>query len=47
MTSWGLICVTISHLFLDLRFMARIKEEFINQELKKDLKKELDRLDSI
>ena len=43
----GGLFVTISHLFLDLRFMARIKEEFINQELNKDLKKELERLDSI
>ena len=43
----GGLFVTISHLFMDLRFMARIKEEFINQELNKDLKKELERLDSI
>ena len=43
----GGLFVTISHLFLDLRFMARIKEEFINQELNSDLKKELKRLDSI
>ena len=43
----GGLFVTLSHLFLDLRFMARIKEEFINQELNKDLKKELERLDSI
>lgn len=43
----GSLFVTISHLFLDLRFMARIKEEFIKKELNKDLIKELERLDSI
>ena len=43
----GGLFVTVSHLFMDLRFMARIKEEFINQELNSDLKKELKRLDSI
>ena len=39
--------VTLSHLFMDLRFISRIKEEFIRQELNKDLVKELERLDSI
>lgn len=43
----GGLLVTISHLFMDLRFISRIKEEFIKQELNKDLIKELERLDSI
>ena len=42
----GSLLVTASHLFMDLRFMARIKDEFINRELNKDLKRELERLDS-
>lgn len=42
----GGLFVTVSHLFMDLRFMARIKEEFINRELNKDLKHELEKLDS-
>ena len=43
----GGLLVTLSHLFMDLRFISRIKEEFIRQELNKDLIKELERLDSI
>ena len=43
----GGLLVTLSHLFMDLRFISRIKEEFIKQELNKDLIKELERLDSI
>lgn len=43
----GGLLVTLSHLFMDLRFFSRIKEEFIRQELNKDLVKELERLDSI
>lgn len=43
----GGLLVTLSHLFMDLRFISRIKEEFINQELNRDLIKELERLDSI
>ena len=43
----GGLLVTLSHLFMDLRFFSRIKEEFIRQELNKDLIKELERLDSI
>ena len=42
----GLI-VTVFRLFSDIRFMARIKEEFIQQELTNDLKKELKRLEEI
>lgn len=43
----GGLLITLSHLFMDFRFMSRIKEEFIRQELNKDLIKELERLDSI
>lgn len=43
----GGLLVTLSHLFMDLRFISRIKEEFIRQELNIDLIKELERLDSI
>ena len=43
----GGLLVTLSYLFMDLRFISRIKEEFIRQELNKDLVKELERLDSI
>ena len=43
----GGLLVTLSHLFMDLRFISRIKEEFIRQELNNDLIKELERLDSI
>ena len=43
----GGLLVTLSHLFMDLKFISRIKEEFIRQELNKDLIKELERLDSI
>lgn len=43
----GGLLVTLSHLFMDLRFVSRIKEEFIRQELNKDLIKELECLDSI
>lgn len=43
----GGLLITLSHLFMDFRFMARIKDEFIRQELNKDLINELNRLDSI
>ena len=43
----GGFLVTLSHLFMDLRFISRIKEEFIRQELNKDLVKELKHLNSI
>ena len=43
----GGLLVTLSYLFMDLRFISRIEEEFIRQELNKDLIKELERLDSI
>lgn len=38
---------TISHLFNDVRFISRIKEEFIHQELNKDLLVELEKLEKI
>lgn len=37
----GSLLVTVSHLFSDLRFISRVKEEFVRSELDKDLKKEL------
>ena len=43
----GGLLVTLSHLFMDMRFIARIKEEFINQELDKDLINELERLENL
>ena len=43
----GGLLVTLSHLFMDIRFIARIKEEFINQELDKDLINELERLENL
>jgi len=43
----GGLIVTVFRLFSDIRFMARIKEEFIQQELTNDLKKELKRLEEI
>lgn len=43
----GGLLVTLSHLFMDLRFIVRIQEEFVSKELNSDLKKELKRLDSI
>lgn len=43
----GSLLVTASHLFMDLRFIARVKEEFINQELNNDLTKELEKLENI
>jgi len=43
----GGLIVTMFRLFSDIRFMARIKEEFIQQELTNDLKKELKRLEEI
>ena len=43
----GGLLVTVSHLFMDMRFIARIKEEFINRELDKDLINELERLENL
>lgn len=38
---------TVSHLFNDVRFISRIKEEFIHKELNKDLFAELQKLDNM
>lgn len=43
----GGLLVTISHLFTDLRFISRIKQEFIESEMQKRLQVELDELDEI
>lgn len=43
----GGLFVTIFHLLTDIRFMARIKEEFTENELNKDLMQELKRLDNL
>lgn len=43
----GGLLVTLSHLFMDIRFIARIKEEFINRELDKDLINELEKLENL
>jgi len=43
----GGLLVTLFRLFTDLRFMARIKQEFIQGELNNDLKKELRRMEEI
>ena len=43
----GGLLVTVSHLFMDMRFIARIKGEFINRELDKDLINELERLENL
>lgn len=42
----GGILVTLSRLFLDIRFITKIKDEFIQRELDKDLYSELEYLDS-
>jgi len=42
----GGIIVTIGRLFTDTKFIARIKEEFINQQLDKMLEKEIKELDT-
>lgn len=40
----GGLLVTLSHLFCDVRFIARVKQEFIQSELDKDLNVELKKL---
>lgn len=42
----GGILVTLSRLFLDIRFITKIKDEFIQMELDKDLNRELDYLNN-
>lgn len=41
----GSLLNTISHLFTDIRFIAKIKQEFINNEISIRLKKEIDEID--
>lgn len=41
----GGLLVTITRLFSDVTFMAKVKEEFINQELDSDLQVELNRIE--
>jgi len=43
----GGILVTISHLFTDLRFITKIKQEFIENEINKRLQTELNKLDEM
>lgn len=43
----GGLLVTIIHLFKDLRFIAKVKEEFINNAIESDLLDELDNLDKL
>ena len=43
----GGLLVTITHLFTDLRFIAKVKEEFINNAIESDLLEELDNLDKL
>lgn len=43
----GTLLNTISHLFTDLRFIARIKQEFIESEISKKLTSEIVKLDSL
>ena len=41
----GSLLNTITHLFTDLHFIAKIKQEFINNEISDRLKKEIDEID--
>lgn len=43
----GGLLVTLSRLFMDIRFIARIKEEYIQGELDKDLNNSLKKLDEL
>nr|WP_304216763.1 hypothetical protein [Fredinandcohnia onubensis] len=43
----GGLLVTIARLFTDIRFITRVKEEFVYLELDKDLQNEIDRLDGL
>lgn len=43
----GGLLVTIAHLFTDLRFIAKVKQEFIENEMNKRLQRELNELDTI
>lgn len=41
----GSLLLTVTHLFTDVRFMAKIKDEFIHAEIDKKLQKELEEID--
>ena len=41
----GGLIVTVMHLFSDIRFMAKVKKEYIEGEIDKKLQAELDELD--
>ena len=43
----GELFVTLSHLFTDIRFITRIKQEFIQENLDRELQEQLDELDSM
>ena len=43
----GSLLLTITHLFTDVRFMAKIKDEFIHNEINKKVCQELEETDKI
>ena len=43
----GSLLSTVSHLFRDIRFITRIKEEFVQKEINVSLKIELDKIDNL
>lgn len=43
----GSLLNTVSHLFTDIRFITRIKQEFIDSEISSRLKKEIDEVDML
>lgn len=38
---------TLSHLFFDIRFIRKIKQEFIDSEIQNKLQGEIDKLDEL
>ena len=43
----GGLLTTVAHLFFDLRFIAKIKKEFVETEIQKRLQVEIDNLDEL
>lgn len=43
----GSLLSTVSHLFTDVRFIAKVKKEFIQKEMDKKLQAELDKIDEL
>lgn len=43
----GSLLSTLTHLFTDIRFMAKIKKEFIDNEIQKKLQKEFEEIDAL